>query len=162
MKKEYHQNKLKKSTIDSDNDNKGIGVDEQSDDYSEMFKEYKLDYDKYKDKKNALPKKGAGREQFTLQLLEKFKKKLHGAQEKVIDNNKDVEEDDDEEEKAVTTTSVIVEKQQQKKNDDDQDEEEEEEGKWLSIILFCGDINIINTFRFIAKKNNKIIIKVVT
>lgn len=48
---------------------------------SEVFRDYKDEYDKYKSKTNLLPKKGAGREQFTLQLLAKFKKKLQSAKE---------------------------------------------------------------------------------
>lgn len=48
---------------------------------SETLEEYKSDYDKYKDKKKSLPKKGAEREQFTLNLLEKFKQKLTAIKE---------------------------------------------------------------------------------
>lgn len=60
---------------------------------SETFKAYKEEYDKYKNKKELLPKKGSGREKFTLDLLEKFKKKLHCAKEKEP-SGEDEEEDD--------------------------------------------------------------------
>lgn len=59
---------------------------------NETIQEYKNEYDKYKSKKDALPKKGAGREQFTLQLLEKFKNKLQS-----IKDGEETQEENDEE-----------------------------------------------------------------
>lgn len=61
---------------------------------SETLKEYKIEYDVYKTKKNSMPKKGAGREEFTLGLLAKFKNKLHTIKEKeVTDKDEDADKD---------------------------------------------------------------------
>lgn len=46
---------------------------------NETLKEYQEQFDKYKEKKELHLKKGAEREKFTLQLLDKFKKRLHSA-----------------------------------------------------------------------------------
>lgn len=86
VKKDYHMNKLKivEQTAEQVKEEK----------ISEVFKDYKDEYDQYKSKKELLPKKGAGREQFTLDLLAKFKKKLHSAKEedtKETDDNIDNE-----------------------------------------------------------------------
>ncbi|CAH0550080.1 unnamed protein product [Brassicogethes aeneus] len=95
VKQEYHKNKLRKEEEQKDEEK----VESEK---SETFKEYKTEYDKYAEKKKTLPKKGAGREQFTLQLLEKFKKKLHNAKEQLEEQpeeeKKEDEEDIDEEE----------------------------------------------------------------
>lgn len=58
---------------------------------SETFKAYKEEYDKYKDKKQLLPKKGKSREDFTLQLLNKFKRKLENVKEKADEEEEDNE-----------------------------------------------------------------------
>lgn len=62
---------------------------------SEVFRDYKDEYDKYKSKKELLPKKGAGREQFTLDLLAKFKKKLQSAREEENEEELEEGEEDD-------------------------------------------------------------------
>lgn len=62
---------------------------------SEVFEDYKNEYDKYKSKKESLPKKGAGREQFTLELLAKFKKKLQTAKEVEAEENQEAGDRDD-------------------------------------------------------------------
>lgn len=89
VKKEYHKNKLKKEEEKPDEVAK-------LDTKNENIEEYKIEYDKYKSKKDSLPKKGAGREQFTLQLLEKFKKKL----QTIKDGEDDTEKAVDDEEQA--------------------------------------------------------------
>ncbi|KAK9703138.1 Cyclophilin type peptidyl-prolyl cis-trans isomerase/CLD [Popillia japonica] len=78
VKREYHRNKLKKETT-------AIEEKVQEKEHSEMFAEYKNEYDKYKAKTKTLPKKGSGREQFTLNLLAKFKNKLQTIKEKNTD-----------------------------------------------------------------------------
>lgn len=90
VKKEYHANKLKK-------DKEQQEEKKQEAERSETFREYKEEYDKYKDKKKTLPKKGAGREEFTLNLLAKFKEKLHSAKEQseAEENENKVEDQDD-------------------------------------------------------------------
>lgn len=90
VKKDYHKNKLKKSV----EVNQQVKEEEAR---SEMFNEYKQEYDKYKSKKESLPKKGAGREQFTLNLLEKFKEKLHSAKEDESSEKGESDEDIDNE-----------------------------------------------------------------
>ncbi|KAJ2938191.1 hypothetical protein O0L34_g18530 [Tuta absoluta] len=49
---------------------------------NEMYKQYVDEQEKYKKIKEKIPKKGAARESFTLQLLAKFKDKLHAIKEK--------------------------------------------------------------------------------
>lgn len=84
MKKEYQQNKLvKEVTVAEDSKKKQ--------ERSETFKAYKEEYDKYKDKKELLPKKGKSREDFTLQLLNKFKRKLENMKEKADEEEEDKE-----------------------------------------------------------------------
>lgn len=53
----------------------------------------------YKGRKSQLPKKGAGREKFTLDLLSKFKEKLHCAKQKDSEEDQEskVEGDEDDE-----------------------------------------------------------------
>ncbi|KAG5874027.1 hypothetical protein JTB14_032003 [Gonioctena quinquepunctata] len=75
VKKDYHKNKLKKNEEITE-------AEKEEDARSEMYKVYKEEHDKYRHKKELLPKKGAGRENFTLDLLNKFKKKLQTAKEK--------------------------------------------------------------------------------
>lgn len=50
---------------------------------SELMTEYEEEKDKYGHLKKDLPRKGASREEFTLNLLAKFKTKLYDAREKV-------------------------------------------------------------------------------
>ncbi|EFA06776.1 spliceosome-associated protein CWC27 homolog [Tribolium castaneum] len=85
VKKEYHKNKLKKKEEDIIATEKKVQEDK-------TIQEYKDEFDKYKNKKDALPKKGAGREQFTLNLLEKFKKKIQS-----MKDGEENEEDNEEE-----------------------------------------------------------------
>ncbi|KAJ8925424.1 hypothetical protein NQ315_009256 [Exocentrus adspersus] len=91
LKKDYHKNKLKKDEIKTQE----IKEEEIK---SETFKAYKEEYDTYKSKKGLLPKKGSGREKFTLDLLEKFKQKLHSAKEKEPTNDEEKDDDIDNEE----------------------------------------------------------------
>lgn len=75
---------------------------------NETFSEYKNEHNKYKEKA-TFPKKGASREEFTLNLLAKFKQKLLSAKEQ---DNKDEEEEDK----------------------DEPEEDKEGEENWLSIL----------------------------
>ncbi|CAK1548866.1 unnamed protein product [Leptosia nina] len=62
---------------------------------NEMYQQFVEEQEKYKKMKEAIPKKGAAREDFTLKLLAKFKDKLHAIKEKgpadsqVISNEND-------------------------------------------------------------------------
>lgn len=89
VKKDYHKNKLRK-------EQEQIEENKQKEEKNETVKEYKEEYEKYKVKKQQLPKKGSGREDFTLNLLAKFKNKLHSAKEKepVNENEDDIDDDD--------------------------------------------------------------------
>ncbi|XP_034838704.1 spliceosome-associated protein CWC27 homolog isoform X3 [Maniola hyperantus] len=49
---------------------------------NEMYKKFVEEQEKYKKMKEKIPKKGAARESFTLELLAKFKTKLHAIKEK--------------------------------------------------------------------------------
>ncbi|KRT81838.1 hypothetical protein AMK59_5941, partial [Oryctes borbonicus] len=88
VKREYQQNKLKKvtETVVEEKDEKV---------HSEMFEEYKSEYDKYKSKTKALPRKGAGREEFTLNLLAKFKNKLQSVKESNLEETETEENAED-------------------------------------------------------------------
>ncbi|KAL3289085.1 hypothetical protein HHI36_003527 [Cryptolaemus montrouzieri] len=89
VKKEYQSNKLK---VKEDNEQKDVKEEERQ----TTIKEYQDEFDKYKDKKKSLLKKGSERERFTLDLLEKFKKRLHEAK---YQNEKQEEETQKEENK---------------------------------------------------------------
>ncbi|XP_071053703.1 spliceosome-associated protein CWC27 homolog [Onthophagus taurus] len=88
VKRDYHKNKLKK--VDESKDLETT----QEDTNSITVQEYKTEFNKYKDKKKTLPKKGAGREEFTLELLSKFKNKLHTVKEN-SESSKNEEENED-------------------------------------------------------------------
>ncbi|KAF7268424.1 hypothetical protein GWI33_018434 [Rhynchophorus ferrugineus] len=91
VKKEYHQNKLKK-----DKEKKEETAEKKE--KEETFEEYNKEVDKYKILKKSLPKKGAAREAFTLQLLENFKRKLHSVKESE-EEDKEAEEEEKKDEK---------------------------------------------------------------
>lgn len=94
VKREYHANKLKK--VEEKAEEK-----KQEEEKSAVFKEYQQDYEKYKDRKKTLPVKGSGREEFTLDLLKNFKRKLQSAKEKEGEPEpqhlEEADEDDDDE-----------------------------------------------------------------
>ncbi|XP_053621240.1 spliceosome-associated protein CWC27 homolog isoform X2 [Plodia interpunctella] len=64
---------------------------------NEMYKQYVEEQERYKKMKEKVPKKGTARENFTLELLAKFKNKLHAIKEKAQTEGetetKDEEED---------------------------------------------------------------------
>ncbi|XP_059062506.1 spliceosome-associated protein CWC27 homolog isoform X2 [Achroia grisella] len=62
---------------------------------NEMYKQYVEEQDKYRKMKEKIPKKGAARESFTLDLLAKFKNKLHAIKEKVQTEGESEEVKDD-------------------------------------------------------------------
>ncbi|KAF5280304.1 hypothetical protein FQR65_LT03113 [Abscondita terminalis] len=75
VKREYHKNKLQKDKNDAEEQQEHLHR-------SETLKEYQNDNAKYKEIKNSFPKKGSSREEFTLNLLSKFKHKLQAVKEK--------------------------------------------------------------------------------
>lgn len=56
---------------------------------SEIMKEYRETQEKYKEAKAKLPKKGKTREDFTMELLNKFKNKLQNAKDNSAKDNSD-------------------------------------------------------------------------
>ncbi|KAK4883784.1 hypothetical protein RN001_000055 [Aquatica leii] len=75
VKREYHKNKLQRDKKDAEEQQEHMHR-------SETLKEYQSDNAKYKEIKNSFPKKGSSREEFTLNLLSKFKEKLQAVKEK--------------------------------------------------------------------------------
>ncbi|XP_026316314.1 spliceosome-associated protein CWC27 homolog [Hyposmocoma kahamanoa] len=74
---------MKGSKQESEKDKQDIPQkDNKLEEDNEMYKQYIEEQDKYRKMKEKLPKKGAARENFTLELLEKFKSKLHAIKEK--------------------------------------------------------------------------------
>ncbi|XP_039747927.1 spliceosome-associated protein CWC27 homolog isoform X2 [Pararge aegeria] len=61
---------------------------------NEMYKQFVEEQEKYKKIKEKIPKKGAAREDFTLQLLAKFKTKLHAIKEKAQVETETKEDED--------------------------------------------------------------------
>lgn len=79
VKKEYHQNKLKQE----EEKKQQSKIDKEKETMKNTtFKEYEEEVDVYKSKQKSLPKKKSDREQFTLKLLEDFKKRLQSVKEK--------------------------------------------------------------------------------
>ncbi|CAH0716959.1 unnamed protein product, partial [Brenthis ino] len=64
---------------------------------NEMYKQFVDEQEKYKKMSEKIPKKGAAREDFTLQLLAKFKTKLHAIKEKSQTDAENTEKKEDEE-----------------------------------------------------------------
>ncbi|CAD7082273.1 unnamed protein product [Hermetia illucens] len=88
LKKQYKQErKAKDDLID-----KQLEKDVKKETSNEILKEYLNEKDKYAHLKKTVPKKGSAREEFTLQLLSKFRNKLDSLKEKTTEKN---EEDDD-------------------------------------------------------------------
>lgn len=85
------------------------------------MKEFLSVQEQYSEKKKQLPKKGSSRESFTLQLLEKFKNKLHNVQEQAADEEPD---------EAATGSGATA------AGEGDEDVEQDiERGTWLSHRL---------------------------
>ncbi|XP_046484227.1 spliceosome-associated protein CWC27 homolog [Neodiprion pinetum] len=81
---------------------------------SSVLREYIETQEKYKEAKSKLPKKGASRENFTLQLLQKFRSKLQSAKEQVEESTE------------------VAEK---KKKPDNQDDDGFDDEKWMAHTL---------------------------
>ncbi|XP_013177413.1 PREDICTED: peptidyl-prolyl cis-trans isomerase CWC27 homolog isoform X2 [Papilio xuthus] len=92
LKKEMKDTKEDKNKVE---DLKEENKSEKSIEDNEMYKQFVEEQEKYKKIKEKIPKKGAARENFTLQLLAKFKNKLHAIKEKNQTENETVKEDDE-------------------------------------------------------------------
>lgn len=79
VKKQHKEDKKRKLELTEKDNSK----EQEKKQKSELITAYEEEKDKYSHLKKNLPKKGASREQFTLNLLEKFKTKLYDAKEKV-------------------------------------------------------------------------------
>ncbi|XP_053684662.1 spliceosome-associated protein CWC27 homolog [Sabethes cyaneus] len=82
LKKDYQSDKRK----DRDKAQKEETSKKKKEATSEVMKEFLSVQEQYSEKKQQLPKKGASRENFTLQLLAKFKNKLQNVQEQTGDD----------------------------------------------------------------------------
>lgn len=85
---------------------------------SEIMKEYIETQERYKKAKAQLPKKGKVREDFTMELLNKFKNKLQNAKEHPKD------------------TTVDSEKRETLQNNEDDDPRDE---SWMTHALHCEE-----------------------
>ncbi|XP_029164286.1 uncharacterized protein LOC114935588 [Nylanderia fulva] len=102
---------------------------EKEENKSEIMKEYIETQEKYKEAKAKLPKKGKTREDFTMELLNKFKNKLQNAKDNSSKDNsdktsKDIEDDDPQDESWMTHAlhceekAPVLAKDASTKNDD--------------------------------------------
>ncbi|XP_052754334.1 spliceosome-associated protein CWC27 homolog isoform X2 [Galleria mellonella] len=82
---------------DKKEESKEESHDKKLEEDNEMYKQYVEEQDKYRKMKEKIPKKGSARESFTLDLLAKFKNKLHAIKEKVQTEgeNEETKDDDD-------------------------------------------------------------------
>lgn len=85
---------------------------------SEVMKAYLESQERYKKASAQLPKKGKAREDFTMQLLKKFRNKLQDAKEHVNDSSTEFDE------KESSQSNV---------DDDPQDE------SWMTHVLHCEE-----------------------
>lgn len=95
LKKDFQQNK--KQRVE---ETKQVTIEKET--RSETLQDYDDSITKYAEKKKTLPKKGTSREQFTLELLKKFKQKLDTAKEAAAERGDVIEApiiDDDDNEK---------------------------------------------------------------
>uniref|UniRef100_A0A1Q3F6N8 Spliceosome-associated protein CWC27 homolog n=1 Tax=Culex tarsalis TaxID=7177 RepID=A0A1Q3F6N8_CULTA len=116
LKKDYQSDKRKdRAKLDQEEESK-----KKKQVTSEVMKEFLSVQEQYSEKKKQLPKKGSSRENFTLQLLEKFKNKLHNVQEQAGDG--------EEEEPAAATATTSG-------GGDEDVEKDIEQGTWLSHRL---------------------------
>lgn len=91
LKKEYQSNKLR--VQNEEKEKNGKNKEKES-----TLQQYNDENDKYKDIKKSLLKKGSEREQFTLNLLEKFKKKLRDAKEQEAEEEEEALKEKEKEE----------------------------------------------------------------
>lgn len=91
LKKEYQSNKLRVQNEEKEK----IGKNKEKE---STLQQYNDENDKYKDIKKSLLKKGSEREQFTLNLLEKFKKKLRDAKEQEAEEEEEALKEKEKEE----------------------------------------------------------------
>ncbi|CAB3261946.1 unnamed protein product [Arctia plantaginis] len=73
---------IKEDKIKEVLEQKDAGDNKKKEEDNEMYNKYIEEQEKYKKIKEKIPKKGAARETFTLELLAKFKNKLHAIKEK--------------------------------------------------------------------------------
>lgn len=93
-------------------------MEEKKEKKSEIMKEYMETQEKYKEAKAKLPKKGKTREDFTMELLNKFRNKLQNAKEHTKDD------------------TSISDKKEMSKNTEDDDLQDE---SWMTHALHCEE-----------------------
>lgn len=80
--KNSKEEKLKEQSLKEQSAKEEAKDAKKAEEDNELYKKYVEEQEKYRKMKEKLPKKGAAREDFTLQLLAKFKTKLHAIKEK--------------------------------------------------------------------------------
>lgn len=93
--KNSKEEKIKEQNMKEQGDKEDSKGDKKTAEDNEMYQKYVEEQEKYRKMKEKLPKKGAAREDFTLQLLAKFKNKLHAIKEKAETEGEPAEKADD-------------------------------------------------------------------
>nr|ABF18473.1 peptidylprolyl isomerase [Aedes aegypti] len=84
---------------------------------NEVMKEFLSVQEQYSEKKKQVPKKGSSRENFTLQLLEKFKSKLHNIKDAADDEEASGSKEETNEEEDIKGDNWLSHRLQFEKND---------------------------------------------
>ncbi|KAK2585645.1 hypothetical protein KPH14_010266 [Odynerus spinipes] len=90
LKRSIQNEKKEKEAIKKEEDDK----EEEKRKQSEILKDYLKTQEEYKKAKQKMPAKGKTREAFTLELLNKFRNKLHNAKESVKDDASTIMEEE--------------------------------------------------------------------
>ncbi|XP_058833411.1 spliceosome-associated protein CWC27 homolog [Topomyia yanbarensis] len=113
LKKDYQSDK-RKDKVKVQQDEVGKKKNEAK---SEVMKEFLAVQEQYTEKKKQLPKKGSSRENFTLQLLEKFKNKLQNVHEQVDETVASGSQTEMDEEADIQSDNWLSHRLQFEKND---------------------------------------------
>lgn len=110
LKKDYQSDKKKERQQEEK-------VEKKNETKSEVMKEFLSVQEQYSEKKKQIPKKGSSRENFTLQLLEKFKNKLHTIQDQAGDEEASGSKEETNEEEDIQGDNWLSHRLQFEKND---------------------------------------------
>ncbi|XP_055629468.1 spliceosome-associated protein CWC27 homolog [Toxorhynchites rutilus septentrionalis] len=97
LKKDFQSDKIKERQKELGKDIENAKKDARS----EVMKEFFSVQEQYSEKTSKIPKKGSSRENFTLQLLEKFKSKLHNIKDQSENSAASGSQEDIDEEKEI-------------------------------------------------------------
>lgn len=111
LKKDYQSDKKKERQQEET-------VEKKKEVKNEVMKEFLSVQEQYSEKKKQVPKKGTSRENFTLQLLEKFKNKLHNIKDTAADEEEaSGSREETNEEEDIKTDNWLSHRLQFEKND---------------------------------------------